>query len=384
MIDRIQYKDKLVYRLSKYPVTGVIGPRQVGKTTLVKQLTLTRKAVYIDLESDQDQVKLTDPGLFFRSNADKCIILDEIQNRQDLFALIRSIIDEDRRPGRFVLLGSASPTLMRKSADSLAGRIAYEEISSFGLTELGAKSQEQLWIRGGFPNAYLADDLRDSLDWRQQFVKTYIDRDLPALGLDTNSRTLNNFLRMLASSVGQLWNASTFSKSLGVTAPTVRKYLNFLEQAFLVTVLEPYHVNIKKRLVKTPKVFFNDTGVLHALLNLEDLKALSGNVVVGSSWENFVVRQLIQSLGDQYEYCFYRTHEGAEIDLLLLENNQPVISVEIKYSNAPKLTKGYLNAIEDVDTVRNFVVTPSSDHFPVHSKVEVINLWDLINLLSQK
>lgn len=381
MIDRIQYKKKLQSRLSKYPVTGVIGPRQVGKTTLVKQLTLTRKAIYIDLESDQDLVKLTDPGLFFRSNADHCIILDEIQNRQDLFALIRSIIDEDRRPGRFVLLGSASPTLMRKSADSLAGRIAYEEISSFGLVELGAKSQEQLWIRGGFPNAYLAGSSSDSLDWRRQFIKTYIDRDLPALGLDTNPRILNNFLRMLASSVGQLWNASTFSKALGVTAPTVRKYLDFLEQAFLVTVLEPYHVNIKKRLVKTPKVFFNDTGLLHALLNLEDLKTLSGNLIIGSSWENFAIRQLIQSLGNQYEYYFYRTHEGAEIDLLLLENNQPAISVEIKYSNAPKLTKGYLNAIEDVGTARNFLVTPSSDRFPVHPKVEVINLWDLVNLL---
>lgn len=384
MIDRIHYKEKLQHRLSKYPVTGVVGPRQVGKTTLVKELITIRKAIYIDLESDLDQVKLTDPGLSIRSNADRCIILDEIQIRQDLFALLGSIVDEDRRPGKFVLLGSASPTLMRKSADSLAGRIAYEEISPFGMTELGKRSQQQLWIRGGFPNAFLADDAKDSLDWRQQFVKTYIDRDLPALGLDTNPRTLSNFLRMLAASTGQLWNAVLFSKSLGVTAPTVRKYLHFLEQAFLITVLEPYHANIKKRLVKTPKVFFNDTGLLHALLNVADHNALSGNPIIGNSWENFVVRQLIQSLGSQYTYSFYRTHEGAEIDLLLLENNQPVISIEIKYSNAPKLTKGFLNAIEDVGTDRNFVVTPGSDRFPVHPKIEVLNLWDLVDLLGRK
>jgi hypothetical protein len=384
MIDRVQYKDKLQRRLNLYPVTGVVGPRQVGKTTLVKELISIRRAIYIDLESDLDQIKLTDPGIFFRSNADQCIILDEIQNRQDLFALIRSIVDEDRRPGRFVLLGSASPALMRKSADSLAGRIAYEEISPFSLTELGEKSQQQLWIRGGFPNAYLADSSTNSIDWRQQFIKTYIDRDLPALGLDTNQRTLSNFLRMLAASTGQLWNAVMFSKSLGVTAPTIRKYLNFLEQAFLVTVLEPYHVNIKKRLVKTPKVYFNDTGLLHALLNLEDHNALLGNAIIGNSWENFVVRQIMQFLGHQYEYYFYRTHEGAEIDLLLLENNQPAISIEIKYSNAPKLSKGYLNAIVDVGTVRNFILTPGSDRFRVHPKVEVINLWDLVNELSHK
>ncbi|MEM8894867.1 MAG: ATP-binding protein [Bacteroidota bacterium] len=384
MIERNHYLSKLQRRLENYPVTGLIGPRQVGKTTLVKQLTSTGKAAYVDLESDLDQAKLIDPGLFFRSNANRCIILDEIQNRQDLFGLLRSIVDEDRRPGRFVLLGSASPSLMRKSADSLAGRIAYEEISPFSLEELGQAAQTSLWVKGGFPRAYLAKTSEGSYDWRRQFVKTYVDRDLPALGLDTNPKTLNNFLRMLAASTGQLWNAATFAKSLGVTAPTVRKYLNFLEQAFLITVLEPYHANIKKRLVKTPKVFFNDTGLLHAMLHLPDYDFLSGNPIIGSSWENFAVRQIMQTLGNRYEYHFYRTHEGAEIDLLLLENNKPSIAIEIKYSNAPKLTKGYLNAIGDVGTRRNFVVTPSSDYFPVHAKVEVINLGDLIKKLSEK
>ena len=360
--------------LEDFPAVGILGARQVGKTTAVKSLLEIDELVYLDLESDVDQAKLTDPGLFLRNNADKCIVLDEVQYRQDLFPLLRAIIDEDRRPGRFILLGSASPVLLRKSADSLAGRIAYHRMNPLGLPEVGYDKLNQLWIRGGFPNAFKSRSDSASHTWRQQFIKSYIERDLPSLGLDTNTRTLTNFLRMLSASVGQIWNASMFSKSLGITAPTVKRYLDFLEQAFLIRVLEPYHVNVKKRLVKSPKVYYADTGILHTLQQIVDFDALSGLPILGNSWENYVIGEILKVLPDDYEPYFYRTHEGAEIDLLLVKNQQPAIGIEIKYSNAPKLTKGFLNAIADVGTTSNFIITPGSDRFAVHEQIEVISL----------
>lgn len=373
MIPRIKFSSDLKSHLQQFPVAGIIGPRQIGKTTLVKLLIEEIKGIYLDLESDQDQVKLSEPGLYLRQNKDKCIVLDEIQVRQDLFPLLKGLIDEDRRPGRFMLLGSASPILLRQSSDSLAGRIAYSELYPFQLSEVGFQNQQNLWIKGGFPLSFLNDD-SNSLEWRKQFIKTYIERDLPSLGLDTDQRTLRNFMRMLAANTGQLWNASSFAASVGVTAPTVKRYLSFLEHAFLVRVLEPYYTNLSKRLVKSPKVYYKDTGILHAMLNVTDLGMLTGHPIIGFSWENFVVNQIIFHLGDKFEYFFFRTHQGAEIDLLLVRSGQPVTGIEIKYSNAPKVSKGYLTAIEDVKLEKNFIITPSSDRFPVHTKIEAISL----------
>ncbi len=363
---------RLEFLMKKFPVIGIIGPRQVGKTTFVRQLNLDT-TIYLDLESEIDRNRLTDPGLFFRNNSHQLIILDEIQEMPELFALLRSIIDEDRRPGRFILLGSAAPSLIRKSSESLAGRIAYIEMAPLLLAEVGW-TIENLWVKGGFPEAYLEPDSKLSFEWRKQFIKTYVERDLPALGLDANRRTITNFLTMAAHSNGSVWNSSAVAKSLGITSPTVKKYLDFLEGAFLVKVLAPYSTNAKKRITKSPKVYIRDTGLLHTLLNIQDKRGLEGHPALGLSWESFVLLQVMDHCHDIYDYHFYRTHDGTEMDLVLTKGGKPVITAEIKYSSAPKRTKGMLEAIKDLNCERNFIITPGIDRYPIAENLEVIGL----------
>ncbi len=382
MIHRTTFINKVFELLEGFPAVGIVGTRQVGKTTLARNLLPQEKFVYLDLESDLDLAKLTDPGLFLRRYQDKCVILDEIQVRQDLFPLLRSLIDEDRRPGRFLILGSASPSLLRKSSDSLAGRIAYLELPPLILNELDATSQNKLWLRGGFPLSFLAKSDNRSHKWRIEFIRSYVERDLPQLGLDTDPRTLKNFLRMLAHQTGKIWNAASFAKSLGVTSPTVKRYLNFLDSSFLITILEPYYLNLKKRIVKSPKVYFGDTGIVHTLLNLHDFESIEGHPVLGFSWENFVLNQIMHTIDESIDAMFYSTHQGAEIDILLVKSNKPYIGIEVKYSNAPKISKGLIQAVEDLQTRKNFVITPSSDNYPVHSKIDVISLSEFLSLVT--
>ncbi len=368
--------------LEKFPVVGIVGPRQIGKTTLVKSL-LDEKSIYLDLESDVDLPKLTEPGLFFRTNSEKLIIIDEIQQMPELFPLLRSIVDENRRPGRFIILGSASPVLLRKSSESLAGRIAYMELTPFHLNEVGEEHITELWMKGGFPNSFLEDNNQTSVLWRNQLIRAYLERDLPALGLNVERRLLHNFLRMLANNTGQLWNAMTFAKSLGITSPTVKKYLDFMEGAFLVDVIEPFFMNMKKRLVKSPKVYFKDTGLLHALLGIPDLNTLQGNLLIGNSWENYVIQQIKNELGDTYEYYFYRTREGTEADLVLVKGGIPEITIEIKYTSSPKVSRGLKIAIEDLGSKKNFILIPTGERYPIHDNIEVIGLGDFLNLFSK-
>ncbi len=365
--------------LNQFPVVGIIGPRQVGKTTLAKSIKRD-KVLYIDLESDLGMAQMINPGLLLRSKKDHLIIIDEIQLMPSLFPLIRAIIDEDRRPGRIALLGSAAPSLIRKSAESLAGRIAYLELPSFQIGEVDEVTK--LWIRGGFPDSYLANSDEESFEWRDQLIGTYIQKDLPLLGLNANPRLLNNLLRMLAHSNGQLWNASTFAKSLGLTSPTIKKYLEYLEGAFLIDILEPYHSNAKKRIVKSPKVFYKDTGLLHKLLNIQSMDDLSGHPGLGSSWENFVIQQVKNRFGKKYDYFFYRTHDGTESDLVITSGNEPVATLEMKYNPAPKLTKSSKLAVEDVGASKNFVVTSNDLRFPIAENIEVIGLPELLAKLS--
>ncbi|MEQ9426118.1 MAG: ATP-binding protein [Cyclobacteriaceae bacterium] len=377
MIIRRETK-KLNQLLQQFPAVGIIGSRQCGKTTLAKNL-LSDDSIYLDLESDLDLAKLFDPGLFLRTNKDKRIIIDEVQRMPELFPLLRSLIDDDRRSGRFILLGSASPTLLRSSSESLAGRIAYHELTTFDLDEVGFDKQEQLWLRGGYPRSFLARSDVESLEWRRQFIRTFIERDLPNLGLITDTRTITQFVRMLTGSVGQIWNASTFAKSLGVTSPTIKKYLTFLEHSFLIDVLEPFHINIKKRLVKSPKIYFKDVGILHALINIQKKDGLINDLIVGNSWENFALMQVKNSLiNSNLDFAFYRTHEGTEADLVLIDGNKPIAVVEIKYTNAPKLSKGLMNAIDDLKTDQNFIITPGSDTYPVHEKIQVMSISNFL------
>ncbi len=370
--------------LSEYPAIGIIGPRQVGKTTLARHVgsKLNREALYLDLELPEDEAKLQQPSLFLNQHRDKCVILDEIQRMPALFPVLRSLIDQDRKPGRFILLGSASPQLIKKSSESLAGRIAYLELSPLNWKEVKATtSQVNHWVRGGFPNSLLAKNDTSSFRWRRNFIQTYQEKDLPLLGLQTNLATLRDFFHLLTSSQGQLWNAQSFAKALGISAPTVKNYLHYLENAFLALVLRPYSGNIKKRLVKSPKVYIRDTGVYHALLGLELWENLQKHVALGWSWETYVISQVRSLLGANYGLYFYRTHEGAEADLVITKGPKPVMAIEIKYSNAPRLEKGLKNVVGDLKTKTNFIITPSSDRYPIHEHIEVISLGQFLENL---
>lgn len=364
--------------LSIFPAVGLLGPRQVGKTTLVKNLKLEKESLYLDLEKASDRAKLVDAELFLKAHADKTVILDEIQLMPELFAELRSLIDEQREPGRFILLGSASPDLIRKSADSLAGRIGYLELTPFFLGEIASDEQERLWIRGGFPLSFLAKSERESLLWRQNFIKTYLERDLAQIGLSTDPRLVERFWMMLANAQGGIWNAESFAKALGITRPTVNRYLEFLEGSFMVRVLAPFHQNIKKRLVKSPKVFIRDTGLLHSLTGVDSMDSLINQLLVGPSWEGFVIEQIIATLKDEYEYFFYRTHQGAECDLLLVKNGVVKTAIEIKNTLSPKLSKGMQISMEDTGAENGVIICRISDSYPLSEKVRAVGLREFL------
>ena len=371
--------------LSIFPAVGLLGPRQVGKTTLVKNLKLEKEGLYLDLEKASDRAKLVDAELFLKAHADKTVILDEIQLMPELFAELRSLIDEQREPGRFILLGSASPDLIRKSADSLAGRIGYLELTPFYLGEVETDELEKLWIRGGFPLSFLAKSDRESQLWRQNFIKTYLERDLAQIGLSTDPRLVERFWMMLANAQGGIWNAESFAKALGITRPTVNRYLEFLEGSFMVRVLAPFHQNIKKRLVKSPKVFIRDTGLLHSLTGVTGMDSLINQLLVGPSWEGFVIEQIISTLKEEYEYYFYRTHQGAECDLLLVKNGVVKTAIEIKNTLSPKLSKGMQISMEDTGAEKGVIICRISDSYPLSEKVRAVGLPEfLVGVLATK
>ncbi|OOG70633.1 ATP-binding protein [Algoriphagus sp. A40] len=364
--------------LSIFPAVGLLGPRQVGKTTLVKNLKLEKESLYLDLEKASDRAKLVDPELFLKAHTDKTVILDEIQLMPELFAELRSLIDEQREPGRFILLGSASPDLIRKSADSLAGRIGYLELTPFYLGEIDPDELQKLWIRGGFPLSFLTKSERESQLWRQNFIKTYLERDLAQIGLSTDPRLVERFWMMLANAQGGIWNAESFAKALGITRPTVNRYLEFLEGSFMVRVLAPFHQNIKKRLVKSPKVFIRDTGLLHSLTGVDSMDSLINQLLVGPSWEGFVIEQIIATLREEYEYYFYRTHQGAECDLLLVKNGVVKTAIEIKNTLSPKLSKGMQISMEDTGAENGVIICRISDGYPLSEKVRAVGLKEFL------
>jgi len=376
IIKRTQ-EDTFLKLLGDFPVVAITGARQVGKTTLAKQMLAKteNKTLYIDLESPMDEGKLADPELFFERFEDHLIIIDEIQRRPDLFPIIRSVVDRTRRPGRFLLLGSASPVLIRESSESLAGRITYEELPPFTWSEVsGQFDVSRLWIRGGFPEAFLAKNRSYSQRWLQDYIRTIIERDLPILGLNTDLRKLKNFLTMLAHQNGQLLNQENLARSVGVTSPTISKYLEYLEYAYIIRRLHPWHKNIKKRLVKSPKVYIRDTGVLHALLRIDSEDSLRAHPAAGGSWEGFAIQQIVATASEKFSFYFYRTHQGAETDLLIVKDAQPVMCIEIKLNRSPKPSKGFLSVINDNQTKRNAMIVPGNDRYPVHEQIDVIGI----------
>lgn len=370
-------------KLDIAPAVVILGARQVGKTTLALQLARSRKKafLYMDMESNRDVSKLGDDAeTFFEYHQDKLIILDEIQAQPKLFPLLRSVIDNKREKGRFLLLGSATPELVRGVSESLAGRVSYLELNPLKLQEVISEfSIEHHWYRGGFPLALLSEDDEVFLDWTQSFIRAYVQRDLSILfGHNLNPSISEKLLLMLANSHGQLLNVQDIARSVGVTSPVITRYIDFLTGAFLVHRLQPWFPNVPKRLVKSPKVYIKDSGLLHGLLYIESFDHLTVNPVIGASWEGYVIEQISYHKQNSIKLYFYRTHAGAEIDLVLVKAGKAAACVEIKYSNAPRPSKGFFSGISDLQTTRNFIVTPATDTY-AYGDATVCNLQNFIS-----
>lgn len=370
---------------------ALLGPRQVGKTTLARGIAQTMPSIYLDLEDPADRDKIADPALFLIGHEDKLVVTDEIQNAPDLFAVLRGLIDKGRRSGhksnihktgRFLLLGSASIELLRQSSESLAGRIVYRELGPFDITETGAGKRDALWLRGGFPPSFLARREADSLDWHRDFLRTYLSRDIPALGPRIPAETLRQLWTMLAHAQGTPLNAAKLAANLNVSAPTVARYVDLLVDLLLVRRLQPFHTTTRKRLVKSPKVYVRDSGVLHALLTIPDRDALLGHPVVGASWEGFVIETLIACAPAWTNAFFYRTATGREIDLLLELPDGKLWAIEIKRGLSPKVEAGFHIACEDLDPARRLVVYGGSESIAMPHGIEAVGMHEMAARLS--
>ena len=366
----------------------MLGPRQVGKTTLAEEISINRESIYLDLENSSDRKKLSDPELYFSAHEDKLVVLDEIQFMHELFPELRGVIDRRRRRksrgksyGHFLILGSASLDLMSQSSESLAGRIAYVELSPFDVLETEPNLKEKLWIRGGFPDSFLAESELASATWRANFIKTYLERDIPQLGPRIPAETLRRFWTMLAHTQGRLLNASLLARSLGVDGKTIARYIDLMVDLLLIRRLPPYHANIGKRLVKSPKIYLRDSGLVHTLLGLDDREEVLGHPIVGDSWEGFVIENILRVVPDHTHASFYRTSSGAEIDLLLEMPKRGLWAIEIKHGLAPKLERGFYHACEDLNPDKRFVVYFGDERYPKDKNVEVIGLEDICSEL---
>ena len=371
--------------LDHSPAVALLGPRQSGKTTLALEIGRERPSIYLDLESEQDRAKLAQPELYLADHLDKLVILDEVHRTPGLFPVLRGLIDRARRDGRragqYLLLGSASLDLLKQSGETLAGRIAYLELTPFHVLEAGDRPLDALWLRGGFPESLLAADDARSLRWRQDFIRSYLERDIPQFGPRIAAETLRRFWTMLAHHQGGLLNTAQFARNLGVDIKTAGGYLGLLVDLLLVRRLPPWHANLGKRLVKSPKVFIRDSGLVHALLNIADKETLLAHPVVGASWEGFVVENLLANVDPTVQPYFYRSSGGAEIDLLLAWPEGRLWAVEINRSLAPKLERGFHSACADLKPERRFVVYPGVERYRLAEDIEAIPLPMLAKML---
>lgn len=380
MITRRIYQTVLD-RLALFPAVILLGPRQVGKTTLSEDIASKCPSVYLDLESRFDREKLSDPVTYFEDHEDKLVVLDEVHRVPELFHTLRGVIDRGRRRGfrtnRFLLLGSASIELLRQSGESLAGRISYIELAPLGILEIEKESIDQLWVRGGFPDSFLAKNDTQSMVWREDFIRTYLERDILDLGPRIPAETLHRFWTMLAHCQGGMINVAELARSLAVDGKTIARYLDLMVDLLLVRRLRPYHVNTKKRLVKTPKVYLRDSGVMHTLLGIQDREKLYGHPNAGGSWEGFVIENLIAVAPDRTIASFYRTSAGAEIDLILELTGGQIWAIEIKSGRSAIPSRGFYNACEDVQPNKSFVVYKGEERYPVSQDVEAIGILEM-------
>lgn len=386
MMLRRRLQTALAEELAHAPAVALLGPRQAGKTTLALEVAKGRPSIYLDLESERDRAKLAEPELYLAGLQDRLVILDEVHRAPALFPVLRGLIDSARRAGRreglYLLLGSASMDLLAQSGETLAGRIAYLELGPLTIVETGAGTHDALWLRGGFPESYLASSDALSLRWRQNFIRTYLERDIPQFGPRIAAETLRRFWGMLAHQQGGLLNVAQLARNLGLDAKTAQRYIDLLCDLLLVRRLPPWHVNTGKRLVKSPKVYVRDSGLVHALLDIGTHDQLLSHPVLGASWEGWVIENVLASVPAGVQSYFYRSHVGAEIDLLLAWPNGDLWAVEIKRSLRPKLERGYHHACEDLQPVRQFVVYPGSETFPLGAALTALPLSDMCKLLS--
>lgn len=386
MLERL-IKQRLQATIAQVPAVALLGARQVGKTTLAKTIAKDIDSIYLDLEAPEDLLKLSDPTSFLSGHADKLVILDEIQRSPELFLLLRGLIDKSReqgrRAGQFLLLGSASIDLMRQSSESLAGRISYIEMSGLNLAEIDRNQQHRqtLWLRGGFPDSYLAADDDVAMDWLENLIRTYLERDIPQMGFRVPAARLRRLWTMLAHLQGETINYSKLASNLEVDAKTVSHYIDILTDLLLVRRLEPWHTNVKKRLVKSPRYYVRDSGILHRLLGINSYDTLLSNPVLGKSWEGFAVENILSVLPSRAESYFYRTAAGAEVDLVIKMPSSEIWAIEIKHGVAPKIGKHYSQTCDDVGAAHKYILYGGDDEFAVRNDVKIISLSGLMERL---
>jgi predicted AAA+ superfamily ATPase len=374
------------------PVVALLGPRQVGKTTLALQVAeqIKKKATYLDLESDADFNKLSDTEAYLKRFEGELLIIDEVHRMPELFRILRGIVDERKRngekAGQFLLLGSASRELLQKTSETLAGRIRYLEMSPFETCELSVHLKDQYsveshWLRGGFPDSFLAESDAESMQWRTDFIATYMERDLPLMGVGIAPQHLKRFWKMLAHYHGNQINYSELGRSLELSHTTVKHYLDTMTDFYMVRQLQPYLANVKKRLVKAPKVYLRDSGILHGLLNIPNLDMLFSYPSMGASWEGFVIENILSRIDNRWEFYYYRTATQVEIDLVLITPNKEIWAIEVKRNSAPKPGRGFTEACVDIQATHKWIVNSSNDRYPLTNNVEVIGLLEFLNLL---
>ena len=380
MINRPSYLEQLSTAVQRSPITALLGPRQCGKTTLARMFGEGQDTVYFDLESQPDLIRLQNPELMLGS-LKSIAVLDEIQEMPGLFKVLRVLVDRPMNRTRFLILGSASPDIMKNASESLAGRLEFVELSGFALQEINAESEQALWLRGGFPRSFLADSDEDSMAWLEGFIQTFLERDIPNLGISLHSAAMRRFWTMLAHYHGQIWNASELGRAMGLSDKTMRSYLDILTGTFMIRQLQPWHENIGKRQVKAPKIYFRDSGILHKLLSLPDYHSLLGHPRIGASWEGFALEQTLQTVKPAQAF-FWSTYSGAELDLFFLHKGRRY-GIEFKFNEAPAVTKSMRTALETLNLDHLWIIYPGQQSYPAHDKISILPVRDLAAIRDQ-
>jgi predicted AAA+ superfamily ATPase len=380
MIPRPQAYKNITKILELFPVAALLGPRQCGKTTLARIIAEKNPSTFFDLENPVDVARLSAP-MSVLENIKGLVIIDEIQRKPELFELLRVLADRADNPAKFLILGSASPDMVKGASESLAGRIGFTDLSGFNLWEAGIENRDSLWVRGGFPNSFLAPDDNGSMVWRENFIRTFLERDIPQLGISIPSETLRRFWTMIAHYHGRVWNAAQFARSMGTSEITARRYLDILAGAYMVRVLPPWFENLRKRQVKAPKIYIRDSGIFHALLQLENLSDIQGHPMLGSSWESFALEHVVGAFNNRDIY-FWATHAGAELDLFVMSKGKRY-GFEFKYADAPGTTRSMRTAINDLSLEHLWVVYPGKEEYALDETISVIPVSGILKLSSQ-